>query len=89
MLKISFRNQFKRELKKQKQRGKDPKKFLAIAERLANKEPLGPKHRNHQLKGNFAGRWECHIEPDWLLIYCLKDDEIIFERTGSHSDLFR
>lgn len=89
MLKISFRKQFKKELKHQEKRGKNLQKFLEIAKKLANQEALDSKFRNHKLLGNFKGRWECHIEPDWLLIYCLKDDEIVFERTGSHADLFR
>ena len=88
MLKISFRTQFKKELKKQEKRGKNPKKLLEVAEKLAKQEPLDPKHRNHKLVGNYRGRWECHIEPDWLLVYYITDDEIIFERTGTHSDLF-
>ena len=89
MLKISFRTKFKKELIKQTERGKDTKKFLEIAKKLANQEPLDKKHRNHKLVGNFKGRWECHIEPDWLIVYCITDVEIIFERTGTHSDLFK
>jgi mRNA interferase YafQ len=64
-------------------------KFLEIAEQLACEKPLDPKYKNHKLSGNFKGRWECHVEPDWLLIYYLTDDRIVFERTGSHSDLFK
>lgn len=89
MLKISYRNQFKKELKQQEKRGKDLKKFIQIAEKLASEKLLDPKHRNHRLIGNFKDRWECHIEPDWLLIYFKTDEEIIFERTGTHSDLFK
>lgn len=89
MLKIFFRNQFKKELKQQEKRGKDLKKFLELAEMLAEEKPLDPKFRNHRLVGNFKSRWECHIEPDWLLIYFKTDKEIIFERTGTHSDLFK
>jgi mRNA interferase YafQ len=89
MLKISFRNQFKKELKQQEKRGKDTKKFLEVAEKLAHEKSLDAKHRNHRLVGNFKGRWECHIEPDWLLVYLKTDEEIIFERTGTHSDLFK
>ena len=88
MLKISFRKQFKKELKKQEKRGKNPEKFFSIAEKLANQEPLEARCKNHKLTGNFKDRWECHIEPDWLLIYCISAGEIIFERTGTHSDLF-
>lgn len=89
MLRISYRNQFKKELKQQEKRGRDLKKFLEIAQKLANSKPLDAKYRNHRLAGNFKGRWECHIEPDWLLIYFKSDEEIIFERTGTHSDLFK
>lgn len=88
MLKISYRNQFKKELKQQEKRGKDMKKFLEVAEKLAHERPLDSKYRNHKLTGNFKGRWECHIEPDWLLVYLKNSEEIIFERTGTHSDLF-
>ena len=89
MLKISYRNQFKKELKQQEKRGKDLKKFLEVAENLAQEKPLHPKYKNHRLVGNFKGRWECHIEPDWLLVYLKTDEEITFERTGTHSDLFK
>lgn len=89
MLKILYRTKFKKELKRQEKRGKDIKTFLDIAKKLAKEEALGAKHRNHKLVGNFKDRWECHIEPDWLLVYFKTDDEIIFERTGTHSDLFK
>ncbi len=56
---------------------------------LADGKKLAPKHRDHALIGNYANRRECHIEADWLLIYSVSKDRIIFERTGSHSDLFR
>lgn len=88
MLDISFTNQFKKELEKQKKRGKDPNRLLNVAYRLANEEQLESKYRNHKLVGNFKGRWECHIEPDWLLVYYKDNNKIIFERTGTHSDLF-
>ncbi len=89
MLKISYRNQFKKELKQQQKRGKDLKKFLEVAEKLACEKFLDPNYKNHKLVGSFRGRWECHIEPDWLLVYFKTDEEIIFERTGTHSDLFK
>lgn len=65
------------------------KNFLEVAEKLAHEKPLGPKYRNRRLVGNFKGRWECHIEPGWLLVYLKTDQEIIFERTETHSDLFK
>lgn len=89
MLKISFRTKFKKELKQQEKRGKDIQTFLAIAEKISKEETLDQKYRNHKLTGNFKDRWECHLEPDWLLIYLKTDEEIIFERTGTHSDLFK
>ena len=89
MLSIAFRTQFKKELKLQEKRGKDIQKFLDISNKLANEEPLDPKHCNHKLSGNFKGRWECHIEPDWLLVYYKTKRDIVFERTGTHSDLFK
>lgn len=89
MLKIAYRTKFKDELKKQKKRGKNLQTFFDVAEKLANEEPLDPKYRNHKLTGNFKDRWECHLEPDWLLIYLKTDEEIFFERTGTHSDLFK
>lgn len=89
MLEVSYRTKFKKELKIQASRGKDLQKFVDISKKLAKQEKLDPKHYNHRLKGNYKDRWECHIEPDWLLIYYQTDTEIVFERTGSHSDLFK
>jgi mRNA interferase YafQ len=56
--------------------------------RLIHQEPLDPVHNDHRLKGEWAGHRECHLKPDWLLIYKIEGDEITFERTGTHSDLF-
>jgi mRNA interferase YafQ len=56
--------------------------------RLIHRERLEPPHRDHPLKGEWKGHRECHLTPDWLLIYRIHGDEITFERTGSHSDLF-
>ena len=56
--------------------------------KIVNEEVLDVKYKRHRLLGNYKGRWECHIEPDWLLIYLENPEEVIFERTGSHSDLF-
>ena len=73
--------QFKKDYKRMKRRGKD-------MEKLARQGPLDPKHRDHVLVGNYVRRRECHVEPDWLLVYKLESDSILFERTGTHSDLF-
>ncbi len=88
MLNISYTTKFKKELKSLEKQGKDMKKFLEVAEKLVKEEALEFKYRNHKLQGNFKGRWECHIETDWLLIYCKNKKQITFERTGSHSNLF-
>ena len=57
---------------------------------IINEKPLLPKHENHPLHGKYKGKWECHIEPDWLLIYRTDtaNNKVVFYRTGTHSDLF-
>ncbi len=84
----SYTTQFERDLRLQQRRGKDIAKLKQVLTALISEEPLAERYRDHPLKGNFRDRRECHIEPDWLLIYKLNDAEIIFERTGAHSDLF-
>jgi len=90
MLKPSYTKQFDRDLKRVLKRGKDKKKIKHIIQRLINEEILQAQYRDHKLSGNYKGRRECHIEPDWLLIYSVDktNQEILFERTGSHPDLF-
>jgi mRNA interferase YafQ len=83
-----YTNSFAKDIKLAQKRGKNIEKLKKIIELLVNKEPIPQKYRDHNLVGNFIGRRECHIEPDWLLIYKIDKDEIIFERTGTHSDLF-
>lgn len=85
---LSYTKQFAKDLKKMEKRGKSLEKIKRILKTLVNEERLSAKYRNHKLIGNYKGRRECHIEPDWLLIYKIIDSEIIFERTGTHSDLF-
>jgi len=89
MLTPFYTKQFEKDLNKMLRQGKDKEKIRSIISRLVNKENLDKKNRNHKLTGNYKGRHECHIEPDWLLIYKIADDEIIFERTGTHSQLFK
>lgn len=88
MLDLIYLNVFKKDLKKSEARGKDMQKIHEIIETLRKKKPLAPKHRNHKLKGNYAEFWECHIEPDWLFVYQIKNNALICARTGTHSDLF-
>ena len=71
-----------------KKRGKDLGKLKALIEILLGDEPVPHHYGAHPLKGNFAGRRDAHIEPDWVLIYALSDDILHLERTGTHSDIF-
>jgi mRNA interferase YafQ len=79
---------FRRDIKLMERRGKDIEKIKAVMRSLVEERPLPPRNRDHALTGDHVGRRECHIEPDWLLIYKLEPNIIIFERTGTHSDLF-
>ena len=88
MLTPSYTRQFERDIKRMKKRDKNLDKLKIIIRSLVAEEPLDPIHRDHKLIGNWKGRRECHIESDWLLIYKTDLDYIIFERTGTHSDLF-
>jgi len=83
-------NKFDRDLRRISRRNKKLSKIKSVMTLLAAGNPLAPNNKDHVLIGNYNGRRECHIEPDWLLIYKIDEEnkEIIFERTGSHSDLF-
>jgi mRNA interferase YafQ len=80
--------QFKRDSKLVEKRGKKMGKLKEVMIKLINEEPLEEKHRDHKLSGDYIRHRECHVEPDWLLIYRLIGTEIHFVRTGTHSDLF-
>ena len=88
MLKPVYRKSFEKDVKRAKKRGKSMEKLKNILTNLVEQRELPIKCRDHALAGNYAHHRECHIEPDWLLIYKIIDDDIIFERTGSHADLF-
>lgn len=90
MLSLRYSKQFKKDFKLSQKRGLPMQKLKAILEKLANGEPLDEKQHDHPLAGNYASFRECHIEPDWLLIYKINHDELILiaQRTGPHSDLF-
>lgn len=89
-LDIIASNRFRKDLKLAKKRGLPLAKLEAVVEMLANQVPLDVKYRDHALTGNYSEFRECHIEPDWLLIYRQETDalELFLFRTGSHSDLF-
>lgn len=89
MLSAVYTKQFGKDLKLASKRGKNLDKLKEVISKLLNCELLPIKYRDHWLSGKYANRRECHIEPDWLLIYKPSSKEIIFERLGSHSDLFK
>jgi mRNA interferase YafQ len=84
-----YTNRFEKDLKLMIKRGYDPEGIKSIVFKLIDEIPLERKHRDHLLIGNFKDRRECHIEPDWFLIYRFEGSMIIFERTGTHADLFK
>ena len=88
MRRIAQRKQFRDDLKRQKRRGKNIDDIIAAVELLAEQGALPSAYRSHKLSGEWSGVWECHIEPDWLLIYIVTDDEVLLIRTGTHADLF-
>ena len=87
---VEFTSQFKKDLKLAKKQGKNLEKLLAVIDILANGETLDAKYRDHELTGNYRGTRECHIEPDWLLIYEIQGSILVLMlyRLGSHAKLF-
>jgi len=83
-----YTKQFEKDLKRCLKRNKKMEKFKLVAESLLAGEKLDAIHRDHKLIGNFVGRREGHLESDWLLVYKVEEGRVIFERMGSHSDLF-
>jgi mRNA interferase YafQ len=88
-LRLIYSSQFKKDFKKIKSQGKDISQLEIVIEKLLNNEQLDIKYRDHKLVGKWKNYRDCHIEPDWILIYKLTDIALFLERTGSHSDLFR
>lgn len=86
---ISYTTSFNKDLKKIKKRGYDLKLMSMVVRKLQLGETLDPKYKDHHLTGNWKGYRECHILPDWLLIYKVDDDRLVLvlSRTGTHSDL--
>ena len=89
MLNLKEKTQFKRDIKTIKKRGKDLDKLKSVIIELVNERALNSKYKDHPLIGNYKTDRECHIEPDWLLIYTITGRDLILVRTGSHSDLFK
>jgi mRNA interferase YafQ len=88
MLQVRQSAAFRRDLKKAKKRGKDLTLLYAVVETLATGGTLDKKHVPHPLIGNWKPCWDCHIEPDWILIYVVTDVAVELVRTGTHADLF-
>lgn len=90
MLDVFYSSRFKKDYKLMKKQGKDVELLLDVVDILAAEKPLEPKHKDHPLGGDYIGHRECHIQPDWLLIYKVNGKELFLTltRTGSHSELF-
>lgn len=91
MYQIKFTSAFKKSYKRIKKRGLEMALLDEVIEKLRLGQTLEEKYRDHELKGNFVGFRECHIKPDWLLIYLIEDDilTLTLADTGSHVDLFK
>lgn len=90
MYRIEFTAEMKRNVKLMKKRGKDISKLTAVLDLLASGNPMPEQYKDHSLSGNLKDFRECHIEPDWLLMYQIYEDVLILTATatGTHADLF-
>lgn len=91
MLDLQFYTQFKRDIKRAKKRHFNIELLKEVIDTLRAGQPLGAKYRDHALTGEYAGYRECHIQPNWLLVYKIVEDRLILvlARTGTHSDVFK
>ena len=89
MKRVSQTTQFSRDVRRIRKRGKDLVKLQEVVRLLAAGVALPSKHRDHQLIGSWAPSRDCHVEPDWILIYTDDPESLRLERTGTHADLFR
>lgn len=90
MLDVVASNRFKKDLRLALKRGYKMSLMEAVVNKLASQEPLEERHKDHLLSGDYDGFRECHITPDWLLVYQIREKELVLflSRTGTHSDLF-
>ncbi len=88
-MKLIYTTQFKKDFKKINKQQKKLSKLTVVIEKLLSQQKLESKYKDHPLSGNYKNHRDCHIAPDWILIYRITKDELILERTGSHSDLFK
>ena len=87
---VKYTAQFKRDYKRMKKRGKDISKLLDVIDMLREGQTLPPQYQDHPLQGAYEGHRDCHVEPDWVLIYYKAEKTLVLSltRTGSHSDVF-
>lgn len=83
-----FENRFKKDIKRLQKRGKEMKKLKAVIDKLLEGQDLEATYKDHALTGNWKGYRDCHIEPDWILIYRITEIHLFLVRSGTHSDLF-
>ncbi len=86
---ITRTSNFKKDFKRMQKRGYVMQRLFALIQFLVEGKKLDERHRDHLLHGNYEGNRECHVEPDWLLIYTITEEELGLTRTGTHSDLFK
>jgi mRNA interferase YafQ len=83
-----YSGKFKKDVKLMQARGHEINKLLTVIDALTNEEQLAEHYHDHPLKGKYAWARDCHISPDWILIYAIVDDELHLVRTGTHAELF-
>ena len=88
MLAVRQATAFRRDVRRLGRRGADLTKLQNVVALLAAKKPLEPRHRDHPLSGDWRSFRDCHVEPDWVLIYKVDGDDLYLVRTGSHAELF-
>lgn len=86
---IHYTTQFKKDYKRIKRQNKKTEKLENVIKLLLSGRELEPQYKDHPLIGKWKGHRDCHVEPDWLLIYRITADDLYLERTGSHAELFR
>jgi mRNA interferase YafQ len=87
-LRIRRTSQFKKDAKRMLERGKDLDKLVFVVQELSAERELPARYRDHLLKGRHRDKRDCHIEPDWILLYAVQGNELVLYRTGTHPDLF-
>lgn len=89
MRSIRYTGQFKKDAKRLAKRGYNLEKLRIVIEKLVNERKTEARYKDHPLQGKFAGARDCHVQPDWVLIYAIVENELRLIRTGTHSDIFQ